>query len=52
MTTHLSTSLPNASRVAACVVGAWMPAKAQPLSRGPRRRPSARHAVIVGVAPH
>ena len=48
MTTHLSTSLPNALRGAACVVGIWMPVAALPLSS--RRRP-ARHAGI-GVAPH
>ena len=49
MTTHLSTSLPNALRGAACVVGTWMPVTALPLSL--RRRPSSRHA-RAGVAPH
>lgn len=48
MTTHLSTSLPNALRGGVCVVGIWMPVSARPLSL--RRRPS-RHA-RVGVAPH
>ena len=53
MTTHLSTSLPNALRAAACVVGMWTPAQAHPLPRIARRRPSVCHAVVLGrVAPH